>query len=422
MITDRHPVRVLQVFGRTGLGGGESRTMDLYRHLDRDRVQFDFLVHHSAKDTGKACPTSDELMAVRSPDYFDEEIRSLGGRIYCLPRFTVKNILSYKKAAARFFAEHRGEWKAVQGHMTSTASLYMPEAAKAGAVTITHVRSAGQDPGLKGMATVLLRSPLKKKGSVAWRFACSGEAARHVYGTTDSEDIRIIPNAIDVDRFLYDPAVRESIRTSCGIGSRDIVIGHVGRFDYPKNHEYLIRVFASLLSMEKENPAFGGAADESGKDQRRLFLMLLGEGDNMPAIKELAKELGAESRVLFMNNRKNVSDYYQAMDLFCFPSRYEGLPGTVIEAQSGGLPCLISDTITQEVMLTGLVKSADIKEDPAKWAERIRQTLTGRALPGDEGYDSARKDAQYPEAVREAGFDITAQARIMTEFYEKGIF
>ncbi len=416
MNTDRQPVRVLQVFGRTGLGGGESRTMDLYRHLDRDRVQFDFLVHHSAKDTGKACPSSDELMAVRSPDYFDEEIRRLGGRIYCLPRFTVGNILAYKKAAAGFFAEHRGEWKAVQGHMTSTASLYMPEAAKSGAVTITHVRSAGQDPGLKGAATILLRAPLKKQGTVSWRFACSREAAKHVYGTDEAKDIRIIPNAIDVGAFLYNREVRERIRESLGITGRDIVIGHVGRFDYPKNHEYLVRVFASLLSMEN---AFGR---ETGGERRRLFLMLLGEGDRMPAVKELAEELGAGGQVLFMNNRKNVSDYYQAMDLFCFPSRYEGLPGTVVEAQSSGLPCLISDTITPEVLLTDLVKTVDIKKDPAEWAESIRSILMARALPGDPGYDSARTDTRYPEAVREAGFDITAQARIMTGFYEKGVF
>ena len=137
------PVRVLNVLGTTNLGGAESRVMELYRALDRAKVQFDFLVH------------------TEKEGQYSEEIRRLGGRIYSVPRFRVFNILSYKKALRKFFREHN-EFAAVQGHMTSTASIYLPIAKKAGIpVTIAHARSAGVDPGVKGFITKMIRYPLK---------------------------------------------------------------------------------------------------------------------------------------------------------------------------------------------------------------------------------------------------------------------
>ena len=168
-------IRVLQVLGGTNLGGAESRVMDLYRNMDRDRIQFDFAVHGQQQG------------------YFDEEIRKLGGRIYRLPRFVGANWTAYRKAWRVFFASHPG-YACVHGHMTSTASIYLPEAKRAGVpLTIAHARSAGVDAGPKGWLTRQLRRSLWKRADVC--LAASKEAGRalvcyvryqsHLTGTFD---------------------------------------------------------------------------------------------------------------------------------------------------------------------------------------------------------------------------------------------
>ena len=149
----KEPIRVLQVLGTTGLGGAESRVMDLYRNIDRERVQFDFAVHTSKKG------------------YFDEEIEALGGHIYRLPRFQVYNWIPYRTAWRSFLKEHP-EYACVHGHMTSTASIYLPEAKRAKiALTAAHARSAGTEGGVKGMMTKWMRKNLWKKTDVC--LACS---------------------------------------------------------------------------------------------------------------------------------------------------------------------------------------------------------------------------------------------------------
>ena len=231
-------IRVLHVLAGLAVGGAECRIVDLYRNMDRDKIQFDFLVHYSPEKTGKKSPTSDELMAVREPDYFDNSVRKLGARIFCIPKFVGTNIADYKAAIKRLFAEHKDEWKVVQGHMTSTAAIYLPIARKAGVpICIAHARSAGVDNGIKGMATRFFRSPLQRDGITDYNFACSKEAGVAVFGQdmVDRGKVRVIPNAIDLKHFAYDPEKREKIRAELGV-SNALVIGHVGSFRYAKNH------------------------------------------------------------------------------------------------------------------------------------------------------------------------------------------
>ncbi len=402
------PIRVLHVFGRVGLGGAESRIMDLYRNIDRDKIQFDFLVHYSAKKTGKMAPTSDELLAVREPDYYDEAIRELGGNIYVLPRFEGKNFFAYKKAISNFFSENRGKWQVVHGHMTSTAALYLPVARKKGgaAVTIAHSRNAGTEPGLKGIATKILRIPLKRLGTADHYFTCSEKAGRAVFGDKlfDQGFVRTIPNAIDVKKFAYDADIRNKIRAELGVSEDEIVIGHVGRFDYQKNHEYLIRIFDQVLKLAKEK-----------MPDRKLLLIMLGQGSLMDTVKAQVNELGIQDRVRFLGLKGNSSDYYRAMDYFLFPSFFEGLPGTVVEAQAAGLKCLISDTITTEVDITELVSRMDIRRDPSEWAEKILEDLGH--LP-----DRQAETPRFEQELADAGFDAQTQARAISYFYEHGSF
>lgn len=375
------PIRVLHVLGGTNLGGAESRIMDLYRHIDKNQVQFDFLVHTDKEG------------------YFDKEITELGGRIFRVPRFRLYNYFSYKKAVKDFF-EKNHEFRAVQGHITSTASIYLPVAKKSGIpVTIAHARSAGVDKGPKGILTRILRKNLWKKAD--YLFTCSQLAGISVFGKKAVNEGKtiFIPNAIDCETFSYDEEKRAEIRKKLELTDK-YVIGHVGRFHYAKNHEYLLRIFAALCRRKKEY-------DKEGEKQSDYALILLGEGGGMQAAKELAKELGIEDKVHFLGNHGNVYDYYQAMDYFVYPSRFEGLPGTVVEAQCSGLKCVMSDTICEEVAVTDLVHVMSIEEEPDKWAEYIIRTME---------YERQ----SYTQEMKKAGFDVKGQAGIMMKFYLSG--
>lgn len=374
------PVRVLHVLGGLSLGGAESRIMDLYRCMDREKVQFDFLVHQNGAGE-------------RIPEFYDKEVKELGGNIYVLPRLKGYNYLAYKRAVKNFFSEH-WDFRVVQGHMTSTAAIYLPEAARAGIpVRVAHARSAGVDKGIKGMMTRLLRIPLLKRADYC--FACSREAGESAFGKKwkCSPKALVIPNAVDARKFIYQKDARDKIRKELGI-TDCYVAGHVGRFHYAKNHEFLLEVFAALRSRMKEKGI-------------RAVLLLLGEGSGMEAVRRQAAQLGMEENVLFMGNRKEVWNYYQAMDYFIFPSRFEGLPGTVVEAQAAGLKCIISDRITAEVGFTELVHYENIGLPAERWAEYIMKNIS---------YE--RKN--MCQAVADAGFDVKEQARRMEEFYLSG--
>ena len=185
-------IRVLHVLGGVGLGGAESRIMDLYRQMDREEIQFDFLVH--SRDPQN-----------RRPEFYEEEIRRLGGQIYVLPKFRVYNYIAYRKAVKDFFRKHH-EFRVVQGHMTSTAGIYLPVAKRSGVpVTVAHSRNAGVVKGPKGAATRFFRRNLVQKADQC--FACSTLAGEDVFGRKAMEQgrVKIIHNAIDAGRFSYDP-------------------------------------------------------------------------------------------------------------------------------------------------------------------------------------------------------------------------
>ena len=433
-------IRVLHVLGGLGVGGAECRIMDLYRNMNRDRVQFDFLVHYSPDKTGKKSPTSDELMAVREPDYFDNTVYSLGGRIFCLPKFVGTNILDYKTAIKNFFKEHRDEWKVIQGHMTSTAAIYLPIARKAGIpICVAHARSAGVDKGVKGIATNFLRTPLRKEGITDNNFACSKEAGIAVFGNTlvDQGKVKIIPNAIDLKNFAYNEEKRNKIRRELGV-SNMVVIGHVGSFRYAKNHEFLLQVFVAMSKI-LENDLENRYCMLHGMQMR---LLMLGTGPLMEDMKKLADRLNIYDKCIFAGNKSNAADYYQAMDYFCFPSRYEGLPGSVIEAQAAGLQCLVSDAVTPEVDVTELVSMMSINSDPKEWAKKILddlilensddqddseggfESLNGsQNVAGNCSIGDREGTSEYIlNKLRDAGFDVKLQAKQMAYFYERGHF
>lgn len=371
-------IRILHVFGKLNVGGAESRIMDLYRNIDRSKIQFDFVVHGEGRG------------------FFEDEVEVLGGRVFRVPQYKVVNQIEYINAWKRLMAEHAGEFEMIQGHMTSTASIYLP-IVKANGVktTIAHVRSAGVDPGPKGVMTRVLRMNLAKKAD--YLFACSDLAAISAFGKKAFEEGRttFIPNAIIVDKFKFDASAREEIRKELGIEDK-FVIGHVGRFHYAKNHEYLLGVFKEILNKKD--------AKETELDP---VLMLVGDGPKMEEMKQLADKLGITDTVLFLGNKSDVFRYYNAMDCFVYPSRYEGLPGTVIEAQASGLRCLISDRICREVYVTDAIMGMSIDADEYIWADKTIECAA-----------KAPKDREkYARIVADAGFDVKTQAVKMEKFY-----
>lgn len=376
-------IRVLHVLGGTGLGGAESRIMDLYRQMNREEIQFDFLVHSSAvKHAG-------EDAKAREKQFYDDEILAMGGHIYVLPKFKVYNYPAYRKAVREFFASHR-EFAVVQGHMTSTASIYLPLAKKAGIpITVAHSRSAGVGKGLKGIATRILRKNLYRKTDYC--FACSELAGIDAFGKAwvDAGNVKVIHNAIDAEKYTFQKEKREEIRRQLQIEDK-LALGHVGRLSHPKNHPYLLHVFAALCALHED-----------------AVLLLVGDGPDREKLEQICKELGIEERVLFIGSQRHPEDYYQAFDFFLLPSFYEGLPGVLVEAQAAGLRCLVSDTVTREAQATDLVTYRSIEQPAEAWAREILAQA-----------DYERRNT-YQEIV-ERGFDVKTQAAAYRSFYLNG--
>ena len=414
---ENKPIRILHVFGKLNRGGAESRVMDLYRHIDRTKVQFDFLVHYQESDAQKK--SGKTLEELRPEEDLDAEVRLLGGRIYVLPRFTGRNFLEYRRACRDFFAAHH-EFAAVEGHMTSMASVYLPIAKAAGVpVTIAHARSAGVDAGIRGIATRIFRKSLSSRCDIM--MSCSKEASISVFGRKAYESGKImhIPNALDLAAFYFDPKLRAKTRARYHIPDDALVIGHVGRFDAVKNHAYIAKVGAALESLRIKAKGKQGVA--TAEQDAPLYFLFAGKGALQGEVREQFREVGLEERLVFTGqlSREDTAALYQAFDVFVFPSLYEGMPGTVIEAQAAGLPCVIADTITSEAVLTDLVIQLPLNQEKV-WARevlrRVSSTGAGCVKPGDE---AGRRQASQlaAKALDEAGYNVETAAVRMQELY-----
>ena len=336
--------------------------MNYYRHMDREKIQFDFLEHR------------------RDRAAYDDEIESLGGRIFRLPRL---NPLSnnYLHALNSFFAEHP-EYQIVHSHL-DCMSAYPLRAAKNAKVPvrIAHAHSISQDRDWK-LAFKLISKQLIPLYTTDL-FACSVGAGVWMFGTKNAH---ILPNAIDIAQYVFNISVRNQMRQVLGLNDA-FVVGHVGRFSAVKNHTFLIDIFAQIKRRELNSK-----------------LLLVGTGSEIQEIQQKIKVLGLEADVIFTGVRSDVADLMQAMDVFVFPSLYEGLGIALVEAQAAGLPCVVSDTIPHEAYLTDLVDSEKLSAPEEKWAEKI---LTMRAVP--------RTDRR--EEIAAHGFDITTEAVKLQEFY-----
>lgn len=364
-------IRVLQVTGIMDRGGAETMIMNLYRHVDREKIQFDFVENSLA------------------PGAFDEEILEMGGRIYYCPHYTGKNHLAYCKWWKDFWRIYANDYPIAHGHIGSTAAIYLSEAKKKGVYTVAHSHGADSSDFYERIRYKLFSYPTRW---IADSFlACSAQAGLDRYGpavVSDRKRYAIMNNAIDTAVFSFNQITREKIRRELGISDDTRLIGHVGRFVDLKNHAFLLKVFAELHKYEPHSN-----------------LLLIGDGPLRSSLEREAESLGIDARVLFLGLQQDVSSFLQAMDIMVFPSKNEGLPLTLVEAQTSGLPCVISDSIPKDCILCkDLISAMSLNESPAAWAEHVLARI------GEPRRDHSRE-------VASAGFDIRETAKWLEDFY-----
>lgn len=369
----KEPIRVLHVVGRMDCGGIETMIMNLYRNIDRQKVQFDFLAHYGREAA------------------YNDEIRALGGRIYEMPALKSEHRVYYWRyfryiiALHKFFRKHR-EYKILHGHMTNTASLYMPIARKYGVRRlIAHSHSSHSKAGLFGLVTNLLQKTICRHAT-DW-FACSRAAAKWFYpeDAVLSGRVHILPNAIDAAKFRFDPALREDMRRELGLQDK-LVIGCVGRFRPEKNQIFLVDVLREALKMNEN-----------------AVLMFAGDGPCEDEVRRRGEEYSISDNMRFLGMRSDIPAVMQVMDVLAMPSVFEGLPVTGVEAQASGLHIVASDGVTTEMNVLGMVNYLPLGA-PEEWAKRI---IAAAGLP--------RRDTCGK--MRAAGYDIGATAPWLEKFY-----
>lgn len=361
-------IRVLHVLGGLNLGGAETMVMNLYRAIDRTKIQFDFIIHLQEKQA------------------YEDEIIALGGKIYRFPAFNGKNIIQQVKVWNEFFLNHK-EYNILHSHVRSYASLYLPIAKKHGLYTIIHSHSTSNGSGLIALIKTILQYPLRYQAD--FYFACSYHAGKWLFGkkVVQSDKFEVLPNAIDASVFDYNQDVRIAMRKELGIEDK-FVVGHVGRMTAAKNHKFLIEVFEKIE-----------------KKVNNAVLLLVGDGELREKIERLVCGKKLQEKVLLVGNKMNTQDYYQAMDIFAFPSLWEGLGIVVIEAQTSGLPCIVSSGVPREVDLNiDLVRKVDV-ENPGAWVDEIMRCR--------ECTDSRHS---YSEYVKNAGYDISMNVKKYEHF------
>lgn len=328
-------IRVLQCVNNMARAGLETMLMNYYRHIDREKIQFDFLMHRQERS-----------------DY-DDEIESMGGRIYRAPRLYPQNYPAYFSYMKQFFRDHP-EYKIIHSHIDAMSYLPLLAAKKANVpVRIAHSHNTAIDRDFKYPLKQLFRMGI---ANVANEYAaCGEEAGRFLFV---NHPFRVIPNAIDASKFRFSDTIRTGKREELGLKNK-FVVGHVGRMSYQKNHIFLLDIFEEIVGRRSD-----------------AVLILIGVGTKETEIRRKADKKGLTDRIIFMGNRSDVNELYQAMDIFLLPSLFEGIPVVGIEAQFSGLPCVFSDKVPSEVQVSEKCSFLELTQPVAAWAEEVMKLHT----------------------------------------------
>lgn len=362
---------MLMVLGNTKMGGTQSFILNLLKNIDKGRFQVDIAINN------------EELIGG-----IGDDLRQMGCQIYFWPYYKVFNKGKFVKFWREFLQKH--QYNIVHGHSTNSAAVYLKVAKEMGCVTIAHSHSAGYRGSI--ILQLLKKYYAKQVGRVAdYWFACSDKAAERLYGKAYKSDPRYydIPNAINAENYRYDSKVAKDIRKQLCVEDDEFLCGHVGTFSVPKNHSFLIDIFNEVLKIKP-----------------KAKLVCCGAGVLMTQIKKKAVTLGIVDRIIFPGVVKNCNEYMMAMDVFVFPSLFEGFPVSVIEAEATGLNVVMSDVITREVDLTPCIHRHSLADNPKEWAQ-IACGLQEQDRP------SCNK------SIADSKYNIRASIKFITRLYEE---
>ncbi len=363
--------RILHVVTTMGYGGVETLLMSIYRNIDREKVQFDFLCHNTCDN------------------YFSKEIGELGGKMYAIPYASRVGYFGYLKELYNFFKAHP-EYTIVHSHFNSENGNVLSMAKKAGVpirISHSHTVNGKGDKLNRRVYHYFIRQKIKK--SATHFFACSKDACKYLYrNKKNGEDCIIFNNSISTKRFTFSQSARDEIRKKYNLENK-FVLGHVGRFGYEKNQIFCIKLFEEYL-----------------REDSNAILLLLGEGGDKPKLEEYVKSKKLDDKILFLGSQSNIPSFLSAMDAFLFPSIYEGLGIVAIEAQANGLPVLASNTIPKETDITDLISHYPL-DSYAPWLEAIRK------VKAKSGIDRVN----YAEKVKEQNYDIEDTSKWLENFY-----
>lgn len=356
-------IRVLHCVNIMDRAGLETMLMNYYRNIDRNNIQFDFLTHRPNKGS------------------YDDEITSLGGRVFYAPRLFPQNYLSYFAWMEEFFRSHP-EYKIVHSHIDAMNFFPLYAAKKAGVpVRIAHSHSSKFDRDFK---LPIKYVSLKLIPSVANHFcACGILAGKFMFGNRKFD---IIKNAIDIEKYSFSEKVRNSKRAELGLESK-FVIGHVGRYCYIKNQLFLLDVFSAVKKYRKDS-----------------HLLLIGKGEDEKAIRDKIKKLNLENDVSLLIDRDDVDQLYQVMDVFVMPSLFEGLPVVGVEAQANGLSCIVSNRISKEIILSDNISMLALEDGADTWC---------KAIVSCDGQRSCRSLMQ----LEKNGYNVKLESKRLAKYY-----
>lgn len=361
-------IRVAQIIGKWLGGGVESVVMNYYRHIDRTKIQFDFI-----------CDAD-------STNIPYEEIEKLGGKVIVVPPY--QKLPAYLKELKKVFLE--GGYKIVHSHI-STLSVFPLYAAKKNGVPvrIAHSHSTSNKKEWKKNILKNLLRPFSKKYATDY-FCCSELAGRYLFGnkTYDSGKVHLLKNAIELNKFAYDENLRKQKRAELGISDGTLVVGHIGRFVAQKNHDFLIDIFNEIQKLREHS-----------------LLLLVGQGPLVGEVKAKVERLGLSEKVRFLGQRSDVHELYQAFDTAVLPSLYEGLVVVMVEAQCAGLPCFCSSEASPETKISPNLEFVSLKENPDSWAKKIINKVTGFSR------------VNTTSSLSGNGYDIEKTAGMLQEYY-----
>lgn len=361
-------VRILQVLDQISENSGVSSVvMNYYDHLSDREIVFDFMIYEPIDPDTKG------------------KMEKCGSKIYMMPKPSGRQIFKYKKSLEKFFEEHGKEYPILHGHIPNAAIFYLRAAKKYGVpVRILHSHNARGADGIYKKVRNYFLNHLGIRAANRY-FACSYCAADYLFGKRNREQVTLLPNAVDLEKYRFNEEKRKKMREEYQVGDR-LVIGHVGRFAEQKNHAFIIEI-----------------AKELKKQSRDFVMLLVGDGDLRPQIQQKIKEEQIEDNFIFVGGVKNVEDYLQMMDVFILPSLYEGLPVVGVEAQANGLPCIFSDQITREVELTKDVYFVPLMAE--LWIQKLEE------LRGTQRSENGA-------VLAESGFSIEREAGHLAELYK----